>query len=430
MIEPIMYFGIGFLVAAILTIGLMPLVHARAVRLTTRRIEAAAPASMAEIQADKDQLRAEFAMSTRRLEISVEQLKTKTTGQLAEISKKTEAINLLKAELTEKTAAMAAFEAREKALQEQIRATEGVFQAKSSTLEEAERNLAAKRSELDQLSAQLSDRSGAAEGQQVELLALRAQVEALKGRVDYFERETQEIEQRLARERSQISESATDLDAERSKVAALQSRVAELERDIATRSGDTDGVGRRIQELENHLAEQGRLLAQHDYQTQRLQGELANARKVEADLRADLANIEGRHAAATEELQASKTHVENQTKSLLEERTRIKAEISALKRDAEATWATERVENALLRERINDVAAEVVRLTQTLEGGDSQIDTILASEQAVQPKPISEDTNKLLASVGAPPSSSGGTLADRIRALQGRTPPRVPVPST
>ncbi len=52
--------------------GLMivPLVHNRAVRLTTKRLEAATPLSMAEIQADKDQLRAEFAMAARRLEMN------------------------------------------------------------------------------------------------------------------------------------------------------------------------------------------------------------------------------------------------------------------------------------------------------------------------------------------------------------------------
>ena len=85
MIEPIMYFGIGFLVAALVGLVVIPLVHGRAVRLTMRRLEAATPLSMAEIQADKDQLRAEFAMSTRRLEMNVEQLKAKTTSQLAEI---------------------------------------------------------------------------------------------------------------------------------------------------------------------------------------------------------------------------------------------------------------------------------------------------------------------------------------------------------
>jgi hypothetical protein len=47
---------------------LIPLVHARTVRLTTRRLEAVLPESMAEVQAEKDLLPAEFAMSTRRLE--------------------------------------------------------------------------------------------------------------------------------------------------------------------------------------------------------------------------------------------------------------------------------------------------------------------------------------------------------------------------
>ena len=92
MIEPIMYIAIGFLVACMLVIGIIPVVHARAVRLTTGRLEAVTLMSMAEIQADKDQLRAEFAMSTRRLEMSVDQMKAKTTSQLAELGKKSEAI--------------------------------------------------------------------------------------------------------------------------------------------------------------------------------------------------------------------------------------------------------------------------------------------------------------------------------------------------
>jgi hypothetical protein len=79
MIELIMFVGIGFLLAGLLAVGVIPLVHARAVRLTTRRLEAMNPSSIAEIQADKDLLRAEFAMSTRRLEMSVEELKAKTT---------------------------------------------------------------------------------------------------------------------------------------------------------------------------------------------------------------------------------------------------------------------------------------------------------------------------------------------------------------
>jgi hypothetical protein len=99
MIESIMYMGIGFLVAALIGVAVMPLVHNRAVRLTTRRLEAAMPLSIAEVHADKDLLRAEFAMATRRSEIMIEQLKAKTASQLIELGKKSDGISRLKLEL-------------------------------------------------------------------------------------------------------------------------------------------------------------------------------------------------------------------------------------------------------------------------------------------------------------------------------------------
>src|SRR6478752_4425894 len=148
MIEPVMFFGIGFLVAALLGLLFVPLVHNRAVRLTMRRLEAATPLSIAEIRADKDQLRAEFAMSTRRLEMSVDQLKAKTTGQLAELGKKTDAINRLKTEIGDKTAAMIAMEAREKALRDQIHSTEEELSVKTNTMHETARALSDKEAEL------------------------------------------------------------------------------------------------------------------------------------------------------------------------------------------------------------------------------------------------------------------------------------------
>ena len=90
-----MYFGIGFLFATLIGVAVVPLIHSRAVRLTHRRLKDSIPQSMAEIQADKDLLRAEFAMSTRGLEMSVERLKNKDVNQLAELSRKGDAINRL-----------------------------------------------------------------------------------------------------------------------------------------------------------------------------------------------------------------------------------------------------------------------------------------------------------------------------------------------
>jgi len=98
MIEPIMYFVIGFLLAALIALAVIPLVHNRAVRLTVRRLEAALPQSMLEVTAEKDQLRAEFAMSTRRLEVKVEELNNRLASQLVELGKKDAAINRFKIE--------------------------------------------------------------------------------------------------------------------------------------------------------------------------------------------------------------------------------------------------------------------------------------------------------------------------------------------
>src|SRR3954464_13189134 len=159
MIEPIMFVGIGFLVASLLVIGFIPLVHGRAVRLTMRRLEALTPLSMAEIQADKDQLRAEFAMSTRRLEMSVEQMKAKTTSQLAEIGKKSEAVGRLKLELGEKTAALFALEAREKQLNDDLYEREQDLTGKTNTLQETEQALADTQAKLAEVTASYNEAS-------------------------------------------------------------------------------------------------------------------------------------------------------------------------------------------------------------------------------------------------------------------------------
>src|SRR5471032_2733853 len=213
MIEPIMYLAIGFLVSMLFGLMIVPLVHNRAVRLTTRRLEAATPLSMAEIQADKDQLRAEFAMSARRLEMSVDQLKNKTTSQLAELGKKSDAINRMKLELGEKNATIFSLEAREKAVKEQLRATEEEFAAKTESLRLAEQNLTDKQGELGKINTALTDRSMMAESRQVELVAVRAQIDELKNRVGDAEKEFAATQARLAQERSD-SEKAT---AERSE---------------------------------------------------------------------------------------------------------------------------------------------------------------------------------------------------------------------
>src|SRR5215216_6123137 len=97
-IENTMYFVLGVLSAGLVTLIIMPAVWKRAVRLTKRRIEAATPITMAEFRADKDQLRAEFALSTRRLEMNVETLRKRLAEQLTDVDRKRTDLGALKAE--------------------------------------------------------------------------------------------------------------------------------------------------------------------------------------------------------------------------------------------------------------------------------------------------------------------------------------------
>jgi chromosome segregation ATPase len=415
MIEPVMYFGIGFLVAALLCLLFVPLVHNRAVRLTMRRLEAATPLSISEIRADKDQLRAEFAMSTRRLEMSVEKMKTKTTSQLAELGKKTDAINQLKKELGEKTATIFALEARDKTLREQLRATEEEFEIKSGSLREAERHLSDKEAELTKLLGELGEQSLIADSQRTEISAFRTQIEAMKVSVADYERAVAETEHRLTRERADAEAVTSDLTSARGKLGDLGTRTTELERQLFVQTTEAELLSRRVQELETRLGDQGRMLAERDYQVDRMRHELDAARKTETDLRAELSTTGNRSSTAVDRFRTDITQLEAQLAAAIEERSKLQREIGTMKRDAESTWAAERVENALLRERINDVAAEVARLTATLEGPGSPIESLLA-----------EASSATRAAAGrgeatADNSDNGenkNTLADRIRALQ------------
>jgi chromosome segregation ATPase len=416
MIEPIMYFGIGFLFAALAALIVVPLVHNRAVRLTMRRLEAATPLSMAEIQADKDQLRAEFAMSTRRLEVSVENLRTKSTSQLAELGKKGDAINRLKVELGEKAATIFALEARDKALRDQLRATEEEFTVKTTAMHEAQRALSDKEAELMKLFGELDQRSSLAESQKVELIALKTQVDALKQRLDNASNDLKTVEDRRDGERVELKAATQELAEERGKVDNLGRRVSELEQALVAQTTEAEILGRRAQDLEARLGEQTRLHTESEVERRHMRSQIETAQKTESDLRAAISELDGRIATETQRLKSEKAQLQSELAHAKGERERAERELAGIKRETEESWAAERVENAMLRERINDVAAEVARLASALEGPNSPIDAILAAETARDRDPIASTNTPI--SLAEAPSLAGGNLAERIRALQ------------
>jgi chromosome segregation ATPase len=417
MIEPIMYLAIGFLISMLFGLMIVPLVHNRAVRLTTRRLEAATPLSMAEIQADKDQLRAEFAMSARRLEMSVDQLKNKSTSQLAELGKKTDAINRMKLELGEKNATIFSLEAREKAMKEQLRATEEEFAARTESLRDAEQALKDKQNELARLSAELSDRSMVAESRQLELVAVRAQIDNLKGRVGDAEKEFSATQTRLGVERGESEKASRELAEARGKVENLSQRVTDLDRQLIVQVKEAELLGNRVSDLEQRLATQGKLLAEREFENNQLRQAREAAERNVKELREEIALNNSGAWPALEKLKGEKAAVEEQLRLARDERAKLQRDINAIQQQAESSWATERMENALLRERINDIAAEVAKLAMQLEGPNSSIEAMLA-EPAAPANPARPANGTATQGSPSVAPEGGGTLAERIRALQ------------
>src|SRR5882757_3465055 len=255
MSEPIVDLGIGFLFAALLALGIVAAMRMRASRSAVLRLQSMPPPVMTLIEADMDQVHSQIAVATRRLEICVEQMKSKTTNQLAEIGKTSETIGRLKAELVERNAVLAALQDKERTVGTQLHTTEAELAARVRSLEETEQKLAYRQAEFAKFMA-------------------------------------------------------------------------------------------------------------------------------EFNLHPELARAESRHAAEIESLKADKASIEGQLVQSREECAKLQDYIESMKKQVETTWASERMANAVLRERINDVASEVVRVAVALEGLNSPIDSLVAGKTA------------------------------------------------
>lgn len=454
MIEAIMFFALGFLGATLLALVTLSAVWHRAVRLTTKRIEGAIPVSMTEIQADKDQLRAEFAMSTRRLENSVEQLKFKTSEQLAEIGRKSEAVRLLKNEVEAKTARATELEALERTLRLKMNSTEEELSAKSRMLHEAEAALSAKEREIADAGRTIGSITNESDSRQIEIVALQTQRDTLKSRIGMLEHDISATETRMAEERDAAKHAKESLILEQNNVEDLKSRLREMEtlfsnskREAETLAATieemkqesqraTEFAKKREEELQTRVTARERELAAH---LSKREGEMLTAAQTrEGELQHEISALKQKLAeaadtiergradaetlheevrqkseafqATVEILRAEKAQLEGALAQLREERDRIAGEAASLRAQAEKSWAEERMESALLRERINDVAAEVARLAINLEGANSPIEQLLAAD------PQSNGHQN-----GTPPAGEARiSLAQRIRNLQSR----------
>jgi len=305
MIQSIMLAAMGFIAASLLTLLIAPAFWARAVRLTTQRLRNSLPISEQEIRADKDLLRAEYALKVHQLEREVDQGRLAAHRQQIEINRRdieirrladvltsTEAslsehhnarnvleqtvstrIPLLEAALTETRRHL---DARDAAFME-LQAT---ADSQAAALEDGRAIMTQRALEVQRLQALFQEASagnrerradGGAEGD----MALRAEIESLKARIGERNAVVERLQNEVAAQPrtlpsySHLEGSNDTIDTWRTRVAGMAAEIRLLNERLIARGAigaaaalpDAGVTAERIQQQQLQLREQAEQIA-------------------------------------------------------------------------------------------------------------------------------------------------------------------------
>jgi len=201
--------------------------------------------------------------------------------------------------------------------------------------------------------------------------------------------------------------------------AQVDGLAAQLAAKIARSDAEAKALAAGKTLAEGQLEEHKRQLAEVTRERNQAQAEVTLLRRTDAEKTQRLTSLERHYESTISALTTDKAFMEGQLSRTREERTKLQRALSDLKQESDAGWQAERKENALLRDRVNEVAAQITQLTAALEGAESPIHALIAGE-AGSPPPRARGSRARTGSSGAAngvPKASG-SLADRIRALQ------------
>ncbi|RWM18967.1 MAG: hypothetical protein EOR72_02845 [Mesorhizobium sp.] len=374
MVQSVLFFALGFLCAVFLVSLIAPAVWRRAVVLTRRRLEASLPLTQAEIQADKDRVRAEYAMTTRRLEITVKNLQEKVAEQLVEIARGHEALKGLAAEKKDKNQALSDLQAKNA----ELRQREEDLHRLSEKHAQTERALEKRALELQKLEQMYDDASFSSSNRQIELVARESELEKLASDIALLKGQRKEADRHFQEIASESKAARDALKVEKKKTAELEKKVERL---LATLADREEKLDRRDKDLAR-MRERSKEAAAVNGVARLSAG---------ADTKSDDVD------KAIAKLEADRERLEARLTALARENKRLKTDLAA-SGTAMPESAGDARSGAGLREQMNELAAEVVNLTMKLDGPNSPIAKALAGE--------------------GQQNGRGVSLADRVRALQ------------
>ncbi|MDX2257333.1 MAG: hypothetical protein NW205_00300 [Hyphomicrobiaceae bacterium] len=119
-IQSAMLVVLGVLIACLAGLLIVPAYYRRTVRLTTERLKRAMPLTEAEIRADKDRIRAEYALAIHDLNRNLEHVTLTSARQRVEINRRDAAISALEGEVARMGTALEEHENARRVLEQTI----------------------------------------------------------------------------------------------------------------------------------------------------------------------------------------------------------------------------------------------------------------------------------------------------------------------
>ena len=201
---------------------------------------------------------------------------------------------------------------------------------------EAERALSERQSNLTKLKDESDEQSALANGQKIEVIALKAELEAPKQALDGARTQLESIEEYQTAELAELKSANEALIKERGEFELFRRRVGEIVEQLVAQTAE-DNI--RAKDLENRLIKHSRLLDEKEVELRDLRGEIEIALKAEADLHKITIESEGRYNIAIQKLKAEMAKLQAALDRANGERVRLTHELARSKRQAEETSA-------------------------------------------------------------------------------------------
>lgn len=265
-IETIMLIVLGFAVALLLALILGKLLWGQAIGLGKRRSRREDPLTIASLQADKDKLRAEAAMLSRKLELRLNDLKTRLAEQTAEVSRNRNRVDRLAGEIKDRDGEISKRDEEIELLktqtapleQELVSRTQSAQQLKEQ-LRDKDDQLANKSSLIDSLQEQLKN-------------ALNAN--AITGQTDMSAKERLQIRiSDLTELSKQIEDQRVQLTQQHSELQTLTGVINKSKK--STKSRKKSNKAAYIEKLDSNSSKIEKQLEEAERETDELQKELA-----------------------------------------------------------------------------------------------------------------------------------------------------------